>query len=211
MEQRTDDWLAWRRQGVCASEAPIIMGVSPYTNIVEWWRDKMGLPPLKPRNEFILKRGTDVEPVARARYELTYNREMKPALWQSNEKPIFRASLDGCNVKLNRGLELKYSGLEDFTGVGFGIVPAKYMPQVQAQLYCTGFEIIDFYSYYLPKQYAKDPDFFHKGKGACLEVRADLPYIAEFVQRGEFYWDFVTRGVEPPYVGKPKRKKKVVA
>lgn len=208
MEQRTDDWLAWRRRHVCASEAPIIMGVSPYATITDWWRDKMNLPPLKVKNTFAMDRGNLLEPIARARYSLLTGHSMSPALYENQFNPLFGASMDGANPVLKKGLEIKYVGKVDWEGVLQGFVPAKYQPQLQAQFYCTGFETIDYFSYYLPPEFAKNADFFHRGLSRTIVCTPDLPYICEFVQRGEFYWDFVKRGVEPPCEEKPKRKKK---
>ena len=186
------------------------MGVSPYATIVDWWRDKMNLPPLKAKSSYIMDRGNMLEPIARARYSLLYNREMPPALHENVHNPLFAASMDGSNPKLKRGLEIKYVGLKDWEGILQGIVPAKYVPQVQAQFFVTGFEHIDFFPYYLPKEFAKDPDFFHRGKSFNIVCEPDLPFIKEYVQRGEFYWDYVKRGVEPPMeakVKKPRKKK----
>ena len=40
LDQKTQEWLIWRAQGIGASDAPIIMGVSPWSNIIALWRDK---------------------------------------------------------------------------------------------------------------------------------------------------------------------------
>ena len=204
MEQRTDAWLEWRRKHVCASEAPVIMGVAKYSTILDWWRDKMGLPPTKERNTYIMDKGNALEPIARARYSLLKNVEMEPALYEHSKYPLFAASLDGANATLKRGLEIKYLGREDFANMFLGIVPVRYVPQVQAQLFVTGFKSIDFFGYHLPKE-CNVPELYHRGRSLTISVEPDLAMIAEYKQRGEFYWDFVVRGVEPPYE-KPARK-----
>lgn len=40
LDQRTDEWLMWRSQGIGASDAPVIMGVSPWSDPVSLWMEK---------------------------------------------------------------------------------------------------------------------------------------------------------------------------
>ena len=208
MDQRTEQWLAWRREGIAASDAPIVMGVSPYSTIVDLWRDKRGLPPLKPKSTFIMDRGNHLEPIARARYSLLTGNTMLPALYQHHEHKLFRASMDGANPSMKGGLEIKYVGKKDFDDICGDMVPVRYYPQVQAQLFVTGFEWIDFFAYYLTPECLKDPELHHRGKSKTIRIRPDLPFIERFVEEGYKFWKYVQDGVEPPYTPPPKKTRR---
>jgi putative phage-type endonuclease len=43
MNADRDEWLAWRRQGIGASDVPGLMGLSPWESPYSIWADKMGL------------------------------------------------------------------------------------------------------------------------------------------------------------------------
>lgn len=209
MDQRTEEWLKWRREGLCASDAPIIMGESPYSTIEDLVREKRGLPPLKAKSTFILDRGNALEPIARARYSLLTGIDMPPATYKHWRYPLFRCSMDGANPKLRGGLEIKLVGLKDFQAIQGGQVPARYWPQVQAQFFATGFEWIDFFAYYLDPKLAKEPDFFHRGKSHRIRVQPDLTYIGRWFDAGNAFWKkYIIDGEEPAHVEKKKRAKK---
>ena len=41
MKSDVDSWKEWRREGIGASDAPVIMGVSPYRKIGSLMREKI--------------------------------------------------------------------------------------------------------------------------------------------------------------------------
>ena len=47
LEQRSPEWHDWRRQGVTASDAAVLLGESPYKSLPTW-EEKLGL--LKPQD-----------------------------------------------------------------------------------------------------------------------------------------------------------------
>ena len=69
-DQRTDEWLAWRKLGVTASEAAIIMNESPYMTPWRLWAEKVGLaePDDLSKNPFV-QYGIEHEDVARREFE----------------------------------------------------------------------------------------------------------------------------------------------
>src|SRR5262249_26782935 len=46
----SEEWLAWRRTGIGGSDAPVIMGLSPYRGLLSLYVDKkdLGLDPREP-------------------------------------------------------------------------------------------------------------------------------------------------------------------
>ena len=70
MEQNTTEWLNYRREGIGASDASIIMGKSKYKTIQELWEEKTGLVEPDNKTNFIQKKGHDLEIKARYFIEL---------------------------------------------------------------------------------------------------------------------------------------------
>lgn len=183
MEQRTKSWIEWRNKGVGSSDAPAIMGVSPWKTRLQLWEEKTGKKKPEATN-YAQQKGVNMEDEARAHYELTHDRDMPADCVEHKEHPFLRASLDGYNRAENLVLEIKCPGAEDHATAVAGKVPEKYWPQVQHMLMITGGEL-DYFSY-------------HKEKGATVRVKPDLSYIPKlFIAELEF-WEMVQKKEAPP-------------
>ena len=192
MEQRSDNWLAWRSKGIGGSDAPIVMGVSPYKTPYQLWEEKTGRKKPDDQSNWATERGNRLEPIARAKYELLRDIEMGPATCQHFQYEFMRASMDGWNPQLKRGLELKFAGKADHEGARAGKIPDKYWPQVQHQIFVTGAEVIDYGSYYVPKDV---PD--HQGELIVVEVKPDIEYIKQYLKIAIKFWECVTTSTPP--------------
>src|SRR3990172_7017919 len=95
MKQNTPAWLEWKNQGLGSSDAPIIMGVSPWMTALQLWEIKTGKFKPSQESNWAMERGSRLEPKARAHYQLLTERDMTPALKEHPEYPFLRASLDG--------------------------------------------------------------------------------------------------------------------
>lgn len=183
MEQRTDDWLSWRNQGIGSSDAPVVLGVSPYMTRFGLWELKTGRAKPKEAN-WAMQRGNELEPKARAEYELISDIDMPPQLAVHPKYAFMRASLDGFNASKRRVLEIKFAGREDHALAKAGKVPEKYMPQCQHQLLVTGAELLDYFS-------------FDGNRGVIVPVEPDLKFQARLIEEEEAFWDLVQRKVAP--------------
>lgn len=193
MQQGTDNWLNWRTKGIGSSDAPAIMGVSPWKTIRQLYNDKVGLTPKsEPVSNWAIDRGNRLEPIARAKYELMRDIEMGPATCQHFELDYMRASMDGWNPPAKRGLEIKCPGVADHEKARAGFMPEKYVPQVMHQFFVTGAVTIDYASYYVPKG-----SLDHQGELLIVEVKPDLAYIREYVARAKEFWDCVQKQTPP--------------
>ena len=112
MQQNTDQWLEWRRKGLGASDACIIMNKSPWKTPFQLWEEKLGLGE-KFEGNFATEFGHRMEPKIRADFELRYGFEAPPVLAVHEEYKFLKASLDGYNDKLNVVLEIKAPGRVD--------------------------------------------------------------------------------------------------
>jgi putative phage-type endonuclease len=76
-DQGTQEWQEWRKTGLGGSDAPVIMGVSPWNTPYKLWAERCGL--LAPRrSNSAMDRGNALEPKIRAQYELIRDLEMQP-------------------------------------------------------------------------------------------------------------------------------------
>lgn len=183
------DWKKWRSEGIGASDAPIILGVSPWKTRYQLWEEKSGLV-TRDISNWATERGNELEPKARANYELTTGLDMPVAFVEHKDLPFIRASLDGWNPDANVVLEIKCPGAEDHAKAVSGQIPAKYIPQVQHQLFVTGAKRVDYYSF------DGDQSF------ALVQVFPDVPYIKAMVAELVKFWGQVKTGTPPEFSDK---------
>lgn len=189
LEQRTTDWLDWRKKGIGASDAPIILGVSPWSTPFQLWEQKIGLVK-KDGSNWATQRGNELEPRARAQFELEQMAEFPAMLCEHAKYPWARASLDGFNQEQQAALEIKCPGREDHEKARAGQVPEKYFPQLQHQLFVTGAKCVFYYSYF-----EVGPEQF---EGVTLRVEPDLEYIKKMVAAEVAFWSCVEKKTPPP-------------
>lgn len=191
LTQGTPEWLEWRRQGLGSSDAPIIMGVSPYKTPLELYRIKIGEVKEDATN-WATERGHDWEPKARAACELQladrYGEivDMAPAIFEHESCPWLRVSLDGWNEGRKAILEIKVPGKDDHATALAGRVPEKYIPQVQMQLMVTGAHMLHYWSY-VPNV-----------GGVMVDVLPDTAYHGKLLEKLIEFWRMVQDRRPPP-------------
>ena len=137
MEQNSDTWYQWRREGIGASDAPVIMGKSKYQTREDLFLEKTGQAEPKPVNSFITELGHRFEPRARAYVNLMLDMEYQPQVVEMEAYKWLRASLDGWDDP--DVLEIKYVGLEKITKArDEDEIPEDHWIQVQHQMMVTG-------------------------------------------------------------------------
>jgi putative phage-type endonuclease len=181
-----EEWLKWRNLGIGSSDAPIIMGVSPWSTPYKLWTEKTGLNKTKSLGNWATQRGNDLEPIARAKYEFQSGLDF-PAVNMTHATELFmRASLDGYNEEAKIILEIKCPNAKDHALAVSGSVPEKYFPQLQHQLMVTGANEVHYVSY------------DGKESLALVVVKPDSEYIVALEASERAFWDCVTKYVEPP-------------
>lgn len=182
--QGSDEWHKWRAEGIGSSHAPIIMGVSPWKTplqLYEWYAS--GSP--KEESNFAIERGRDLEPVARAQYEMIHDCDMPPATLVHPEHSFLRASLDGYSAEKKIILEIKCPGREDHAVALSKKIPGKYYAQLQHQMLVSGAEVVHYYS-------------FDGAAGVLVEVARDEDYIEELLKAETLFWERVVSRNPPP-------------
>lgn len=181
LEQGTEAWRAWRREGIGASDAPAIMGECPWKSPDYLLREKC-TPGAAPRQNAAMARGTRLEPEARQRYVETTGHDVRPACLQSTRIPWLRASLDGFSDAGCVVVEIKCGDAVYRQTAKERRVPRHYYGQLQHILAVTGFPRVDFWCY-LPQR----PELL-------LSVARDEGYIACMLEAEQAFWERVRRG-----------------
>jgi len=98
LTQRTPEWERWRAQGITASEAPVIVGRSPYKSAWQLWAERTGVA--KPEDlsaNPLVQRGIQREDQVRNAFEERHGTILLPLCVESDAHPVLRCSLDGLN------------------------------------------------------------------------------------------------------------------
>ncbi len=183
VDQQTKEWHEMRKNHLGASDAPVFMGVSPFQTNYGLWMEKLGLgkPKVKtPRMEG----GLELEQNARDEFYRLKSIEVKPDVKISERQPLFMASLDGWNTNYQTAVEIKCPGHTDHELALNDIIPEKYVPQLQQQMFVYDLSSMFYCSY--DGSYLK-----------IIEINRDDEYITNMIRKGKEFWEMVLN-FEPP-------------
>lgn len=178
MQQRTEEWFAARLGKVTASRVSDVIAKtkSGPSASRENYAVELALERITGRRRegfasAAMRRGTELEPEARERYELeTGNLVVEVGLIDHPSIPMSGASPDGL-IDDDGTQEIKCPEAKGHLAtLRARKVPPEYVPQVQWQLACTGRQWCDFVSY--------DPDFPEHLQLIVIRVPRDDAYIA---------------------------------
>ncbi len=191
LSQRSPEWHAWRSKGVTASDAAILLGLSPHKTVWRLWAEKTGYAVAEDlsRNPNVI-RGVEFEDAARQAYELKHSEMLLPVCAESESDPLIRASLDGLD-NAGRPVELKCPALSTWDEVKVKGQESEafklYYPQVQHQLMVTG---------------ASDGVlvFYNTDTQQMMEfsIVADQAMQDEILKKAKWLWEAVQNRKEPP-------------
>lgn len=174
LSQCSPEWHEYRRHKIGASDAPVIMGVSPYKTVNELLIEKStGIT--KTFEHKGIKLGKELEPLALSLINKRYDLNFQPAVMLSDEYDFMMASYDGFDLYKNVACEIKCCNQKEHDDCKLGKVPDKYMPQLQHQMLVANLECIYFCTY---------RDF----EVNITLVNADVDYQAKLIEaEKEFY------------------------
>lgn len=182
--QGTDEWHQHRMLYRNASETAALMGVSPWLTPYQLWEIKTGRR--SHEVNFAMQRGTELEPAARAAYELATGNIMEPLVMVSDD---YSASLDGVSLAGDLILEVKCPvkgrGSETWKEAEAGNIQPHYYWQVQHQLMVTGAAKADFY-------------VFDGEEGIVVEVLPTPQDMEQLRLAWDDFWVFVQSDSPPP-------------
>lgn len=146
IKQNTPQWLEYRKDKIGSSDAPVIMGVSPWSTPYQLWEHKVGIRGEPEPNEY-MKRGTALEPKARDEFIKLSGIWVEPECRANIDRPWQIASLDGYNESHNVAVEIKVPGRQDHEKAMEGEIPNKYLPQLQHIMAVCELKFIFYFSY----------------------------------------------------------------
>lgn len=189
LEQRTEPWSEWRRNGVSATSCAIIMGENPDKTPYQLWQELVGLTP--PQDLSVIpqvRRGVKLEPFALQAFETKYGQIGLPVCAESSEHPFIRASFDGLladgspveikNLADDNHLEVLRLGTES-------MFYKLYRWQVMHQLIVSGGSR-GYLWFWSPK---------HEPK--CMVVDRDEELIQRIIEKEKIFWDLVETATPP--------------
>ena len=178
------EFVQARKHFLGASDAAAVMGVSPWTTQYQLWQDKLDLSLPKDDN-YYMQRGRDLEPVARDAYiALTGNQVYSRQVFHPTIRYMM-ANMDGITDDNSIAVEIKCPGETDHLLAKEGLVPEKYLPQLQHQLAVIGLNEIHYFSY-------RDDDT------ALIIVKRDDKYIKKLLIEERKFWECVENLTPPP-------------
>jgi len=194
LDQGSKDWHLWRAKGIGGSDAPAILGESPYQTPYGLWREKTGRSKPKAKNA-AMAHGLKTEQAAREKFFEVTGIVTAPACVMSDKIEWMRTSLDGLSSDGKLGLELKCPvAPRTYVMAKEGSVPMEYTAQCYHNIAAAGLEKIYFAVYY-------------EGEIAIVEVEPDYKFLQDVLLPAETeFWGWVVKDEFPMPTGMAERK-----
>ncbi|MFC1353962.1 MAG: endonuclease [gamma proteobacterium symbiont of Clathrolucina costata] len=193
LPQRSPEWHVWRKGGVSASAAAVILNRSPYKTLWRLWAEKTGRAVEEDlsKNPNVM-RGFKLEDRARQCCERALGEDfLLPVCAQSDDNPLVLASFDGL-TESNIPTELKCPCEKNYDSVVKDGEASEsyelYYPQIQQQIYVADAPY-GWLMFYSPED---------NGDHRLLKVPRDDALISDLVTGIEQFWDRVQKDQPPP-------------
>ena len=195
--QGSPEWLAMRMTKIGASEASIILGISPYKTAFELWEEKTGRVTPPPPHAGML-RGQQLEPMIRAQFEAVQNDSFMPRVVVHPEYEWMIASLDGINFTGDTLLEIKTCNKEVFEKCKRGEVVPYYYSQIQHQFSCVPEAKFCYYVCY------------HADMMEAMLVERDEEYIERLIEAEKVFYQCMVTDTTPAKTEQDEAKERPV-
>jgi putative phage-type endonuclease len=190
LTQNTPEWLSFRREHIGASDASVIMGLSPYRSVEQLYLDKT--QGQEQRSTASMQRGLDLEPMAREIFLEAYKNysgkdlDLFPTVVESEEYPFMSASLDGLDQRERVIVEIKCPNSRDHQMAKEGKIPEHYQCQMQHQMAVCGYGQAWYFSY------KNDSDW------VMLPLERDENFIYNMICEEKKFFDSMTGKAPAP-------------
>lgn len=197
-EDRHDEWLRLRSEGVGGSDVAGIMGLSNWTSPISIWNEKTGrVEPEDISGKEVVEWGTRLEPMIRNKFKAMHP-EMRvfhpDCTLISNDRPWAHANLDGFvrDPELGWGvLEVKTAQYDSgwYDEEGNETVPVYYQTQAIHYMSVTGYSFVRFAVLFRGCNYQER---------LFIPDDEDMQYVIESVD--EFWKEHVEKDVPPSLI-----------
>lgn len=184
LAQNSAEWRAYRQNMRNASESAAVLQCNPWTTPYQLWLEKTGRHEVTVTHA--MRRGSELEPVARLAYEEQTGLVMQPLVMQAG---AYSTSLDGITLEGDLVLEIKCplrgTRSDLWQDVLAGAVPEHYRVQVQHQLMVSG---------------AKQAHLwvFDGSKGILCELQRDEELMQRIQEGWEDFQAYLDSDTPPP-------------
>ncbi len=191
-DQGSQDWHAHRSAHANASEAPVVMDVSPWEpdTWFKLWQAKTGRIG-RPATSMAMQHGIDMEGAARTAYEKYTGNIMQPMVMGKND--WLSASLDGISFHGDLLLEIKCpvngEDSRSWQQARAGEIPLHYYWQIQHQLYVSD-------------ACAAHLWMFDGTDGFLAEVLPELDNQQKLLHAWRDFWTYIATDSPPPLTDK---------
>lgn len=189
-----EEWLQARKSGLGSSDAPVILGLSPWKSPLELYAEKLEIVDTDPAETEAMEWGHLLEPVMATKYQGVTGRVVRllsgtqPVLYRRTDLPFLVASPDALTateqyagdgvleIKTTRRLSTDLN--ED--------IPLLYNVQIQHQLAVTGL------------QWASLAILVSGQQFLWCDVPRDERFIALLIEKEAVFWERLQRHDPPP-------------
>lgn len=144
--QGSQEWKNLRKGRITASKLPIIMGLSPYQTPFQLFEEELGLREPQTSSPHMYE-GLRSEGAARQYFFEKMGVLVEPAVYISDENPLFMASLDGISADESLILEIKKNNQTYHEMARSGKIVDFHNLQVQIQMFCADVQNAHYLSY----------------------------------------------------------------
>lgn len=195
IQQGSDEWLAWRRERITASDAAVILRSNRYTNPTILWEEKMQIIPQQSTN-YHMERGRLLEPEARELFIEQTGIHIESLVIEHDNFFWMGASLDGIDKSRRVIVEIKCPAMSGHEAALNNEIKPMYKAQMQHQLYATEAEMCFYVTY----------NENHQQKLSILEVSRDEKFMQNMVDAElTYYREFLCGFKKPPLTWKYKK------
>lgn len=183
--QGSEEWKKFRQGGIGSSDAPTVLGESPFKTPFKLWEEKTGRSAGDFQNE-AMARGHELEPRARQEYERLVGYATPPECLIHPTMPFIRASLDGINREKGVILEIK-SGRKSHEMALAGKIPDYYRAQLAHQMCVADIPMVHYFS-------------FDGENGILIKFERNEQYESGLITKEKAFWDLVVKDEPPEFV-----------
>ena len=136
-----EEWLKYRKKGICGTDAGAITGFNPYVSAFSVYRDKTSDEISEFDNE-AMRQGRDMEDYVARRFMEETGKQVRRAntIYKNEKHPIMLADFDRLIVGEKAGLECKTVSPYSADKWSDGKIPMHYQMQVQHYLAVSGYD-----------------------------------------------------------------------
>ena len=188
IELPKEEWLRYRKQGICGSDAGAIAGMNPYVSAFSVYQDKIADEIIENPDNEAMKQGRDLEEYVARRFCRETGKKVKRAnyIFQNEKYPWMIADFDRLIVGEKAGLECKTVSPYSEDKWKDGNVPLSYLMQVQHYLAVSGYDCW----YIAALIYGRD--------FIIRKIERDEDLIASLIKIEEYFWFERIKNKKPP-------------